>query len=209
MHLPDGLIPLWQAAIYWILTMIILALYLYKLSKTEDKQKVLINTAILAAVTFAASSISIPSPFGVPIHLFIIPLVVILLGPLSGVAVAFLCFIAQFLFLGMGGITSLGANVVTMGIVMSFSTYYFYRFTAELDDRLSIFSGTFMGIIMATIAQVVILLIAGVATLEVLLSTLVPFYLFVGVVEGIINIFIISFLFKLKPEMVEIAKVGL
>jgi ABC-type Co2+ transport system permease subunit len=39
----------------------------------------------------------------------------------------------------MGGITSLGANVVTMGIVMSFSTYYFYRFTAELDDRLSIF----------------------------------------------------------------------
>lgn len=139
MHLPDGLIPLWQAAIYWILTMIILALYLYKLSKTEDKQKVLINTAILAAVTFAASSISIPSPFGVPIHLFIIPLVVILLGPLSGVAVAFLCFIAQFLFLGMGGITSLGANVVTMGIVMSFSTYYFYRFTAELDDRLSIF----------------------------------------------------------------------
>jgi len=209
LHLPDGLIPLWQAAIYWILTMIILALYLYKLSKTEDKQKVLINTAILAAVTFAASSISIPSPFGVPIHLFIIPLVVILLGPLSGVAVAFLCFIAQFLFLGMGGITSLGANVVTMGIVMSFSTYYFYRFTAELDDRLSIFSGTFMGIIMATIAQVVILLIAGVATLEVLLSTLVPFYLFVGVVEGIINIFIISFLFKLKPEMVEIAKVGL
>lgn len=209
MHLPDGLIPLWQAAIYWILTMIILALYLYKLSKTEDKQKVLINTAILAAVTFAASSISIPSPFGVPIHLFIIPLVVILLGPLSGVAVAFLCFIAQFLFLGMGGITSLGANVVTMGIVMSFSTYYFYRFTAELDDRLSIFSGTFRGIIMATIAQVVILLIAGVATLEVLLSTLVPFYLFVGVVEGIINIFIISFLFKLKPEMVEIAKVGL
>jgi cobalt/nickel transport system permease protein len=139
LHLPDGLIPLWQAAIYWILTMIILALYLYKLSKTEDKQKVLINTAILAAVTFAASSISIPSPFGVPIHLFIIPLVVILLGPLSGVAVAFLCFIAQFLFLGMGGITSLGANVVTMGIVMSFSTYYFYRFTAELDDRLSIF----------------------------------------------------------------------
>jgi cobalt/nickel transport system permease protein len=104
LHLPDGLIPLWQAAIYWILTMIILALYLYKLSKTEDKQKVLINTAILAAVTFAASSISIPSPFGVPIHLFIIPLVVILLGPLSGVAVAFLCFIAQFLFLGMGGV---------------------------------------------------------------------------------------------------------
>ncbi|NYB52130.1 MAG: energy-coupling factor ABC transporter permease [Methanobacteriaceae archaeon] len=207
MHLPDGLLPLWQAAIYWILTLAVLGLYLYKLSKTEEKEKIMVNTAILAAVTIAASSISIPSPFGVPIHLFIIPLVVILLGPLSGVTVAFLCFIVQFLFLGMGGITSLGANVVTMGIVMSFSTYYFYKFTAELDDRLSVFSGTFMGIIMATIAQIIILIIAGVATLEVLLATLVPFYLFVGVIEGIINIFIILSVFKLKPEMANIEKI--
>lgn len=207
MHLPDGLIPLWQAAIYWIITLVVLALYLYKLSNTRDKQKIIVSTAILAAVTVAASSISIPSPFGVPIHLFIIPLVVILLGPLSGVAVAFLCFLVQFLFLGMGGITSLGANVVTMGIVMSFSTYYFFKFTAELDDRLGIFSGTFMGIIMATVTQVIILILAGVATLEVLLTTLVPFYLFVGVLEGIINIFIILSIVKLKPEIRNLEKI--
>jgi len=207
LHLPDGLLPLWQAAIYWILTVAVLALYMYKLSKVEEKEKVMVNTAILAAVTIAASSISIPSPFGVPIHLFIIPLVVILLGPLSGVTVAFLCFIVQYFLLGMGGFTSLGANVVTMGIVMSFSTYYFYRFTRELDERLSIFSGTFLGIIMATIAQVLILLAAGVATLEVLLATLVPFYLFVGVVEGIINIFIILSIFKLKPEMAKVEQI--
>ena len=207
MHLPDGLIPLWQAAIYWILTIILLTLYTFKLSKTEDKQKIIINTAILAAVTFAASSISIPSPFGVPVHLFMIPLVVILSGPLSGVAVAFICFIVQFLFLGMGGITSLGANVVTMGIMMSFSTYYFYKFTSELDERLGIFSGTFVGIIVATISQIVILLLAGVATLDVLLSTLVPFYLFVGIVEGVLNIFIILSLFKLKPEVGEVPQI--
>jgi len=207
LHLPDGLLPLWQAAIYWILTIAIMAVYMYKLSKTEEKEKVIVNTSILAAVTIAASSISIPSPFGVPIHLFLIPLVAIILGPLSGVAVAFVCFIVQFFILGMGGITSLGANVVTMGIVMSFSTYYFYKFTRELDNRLSIFSGTFMGIIMATIAQVVIMLVAGVATLEVLMATLVPFYLFVGVIEGIINIFIILSLFKLKPELAKVEQI--
>ncbi|HOI40000.1 MAG TPA: energy-coupling factor ABC transporter permease [Methanobacterium sp.] len=207
MHLSDGLIPLWQAAIYWILTIALLALYMYKISKTEETEKVIVKTAVLAAVTIVASSISIPSPFGVPIHLFLIPLVVILLGPLSGVAVALLCFLVQFLFLGMGGITSLGANVVTMGIVMSFSTYYFYNFIAELDDRLGIFSGTFMGVIMATIAQVAILMVAGVATFEVLMATLVPFYLFVGVIEGIINVFIILSLFKLKPELAMVKKI--
>lgn len=207
MHLSDGLIPLWQAAIYWILTLVVIGIYFYKLSKTEEKERILVNTAILAAVTIAVSSISIPSPFGVPIHLFIIPFVVILLGPFTGVTVEFLCLIVQFLFLGMGGITSLGANTITMGIVLSFSTYLFYKFTAELDDRLSIFAGTFMGIIMATITQVIILLIAGVATFEVLLATLIPFYLFVAVLEGIVNIFIILTLFRLKPELAQLEKI--
>jgi cobalt/nickel transport system permease protein len=207
LHLSDGLIPLWQALIYWILTIAMLAVYTYKISKTEEKDKVMVNTSILAAVTVVASSISIPSPFGVPLHLFLIPLVAIILGPLSGVVIAFICFIIQFFLLGMGGITSLGANIVTMGIVLSFTTYYFYQFTRELDERLSIFSGTFIGIIMATASQVLILLAAGVATVEVLLATLVPFYLFVGVVEGIINIFIILSIFKLKPEMAKVEQI--
>ncbi|MBM4242071.1 MAG: cobalamin biosynthesis protein CobM [Euryarchaeota archaeon] len=207
MHLPDGLIPLWQSLIYWILTIVTLAIYLFKLSKSAEKEKIIINTAIIAAATIVVSSLSIPSPFGVPIHLFVIPLVVILLGPLSGVTVAFLCFLVQFLFLGMGGITSLGANTVTMGIVMSFSTYLFYKFTADLDDKLSIFSGTFMGIIMATITQVIILLAAGVATLEMLMSTLIPFYLFVAVIEGIANLFIIMSIYKIKPELQKMDKI--
>jgi len=207
LHLPDGLIPLWQAVIYWILTIAVLAIYLFKLSKKEEKEKKIINTAILAAVTVAVSSLSIPSPFGVPIHFFVIPLAVILLGPLSGVTVAFLCFLIQFLFLGMGGITSLGANTVTMGIVMSFSTYLFYKFTADLDERLGIFSGTFMGIIMATLTQVIILLAAGVATLEMLMSTLIPFYLFVAVIEGTANLFIIMSIYKLKPELQKLDKI--
>ncbi|OEC88550.1 MULTISPECIES: energy-coupling factor ABC transporter permease [Methanobacterium] len=206
MHLPDGLIPLWQAAIYWILTIIILAVYIFKLSRTEEKEKKIVATAIFAAATFVASSLSIPSPFGVPVHFFLIPLVVILLGPLSGVAVEFLCLIVQFFFLGMGGITSLGANTVTMGIVLSFSTYLFYKLTLDLDKRLSVFAGTLMGIAMATIAQALMLVSAGVATLDMLMATLIPFYLFVAVIEGIANVFIVSALSGVKPELLTLNK---
>ena len=201
LHLPDGLIPLWQAAIYWILTIIILAVYIFKLSRTEEKEKKIVATAIFAAATFVASSLSIPSPFGVPVHFFLIPLVVILLGPLSGVAVEFLCLIVQFFFLGMGGITSLGANTVTMGIVLSFSTYLFYKLTLDLDKRLGVFAGTLMGIAMATIAQALMLVSAGVATLDMLMATLIPFYLFVAVIEGIANVLIVSALSGIKPEL--------
>ena len=201
MHLPDGLIPLWQSTIYWILTIVVLAIYLFKLSKEEEKEKKIVNIAIFAAATVVVSSLSIPSPFGVPIHFFLIPLVVILLGPLSGVAVEFLCLIVQFFFLGMGGITSLGANTIIMGVVLSFSTYLFYKLILELDKRLSVFAGTLMGIVMAAITQVLILVVAGVSTLNVLTATLVPFYLFVAVIEGIANILIISTLSSLKPEL--------
>lgn len=207
MHLPDGLIPLWQAVIYWIIAIIPLAIYAFKISKSEQKDKLIINTGIFAAVTVAVSSLSIPSPFGVPMHFFLIPLVAILLGPFTGVAVAFLCLLLQFLFLGMGGITTLGANVLAMGVVMSISTYLFYKMTFDLDERLSIFAGTIMGIIMATITNVIILILAGVATLEMLMATLIPFYLFIAVIEGTANVVIISFISKVKPEILKLDKI--
>jgi cobalt/nickel transport system permease protein len=207
LHLPDGIIPLWQAVIYWILAIIPLAFYAFKISKSEQKDKLIINTGIFAAVTVVVSSLSIPSPFGIPMHFFLIPLVAILLGPFTGIAVAFLCLLLQFLFLGMGGLTTLGANVLAMGVVMSISTYLFYKLIYDLDERLSIFAGTLMGIIMATVTNAIILILAGVATLEMLMATLIPFYLFIAVIEGLANVAIISFIFKVKPEMLKMYKI--
>lgn len=207
MHLPDGLIPLWQAVIYWILAIIPLIIYAFKLSKSQQKDKLIINTGIFAAVTVVVSSLSIPSPFGVPLHFFIIPLVAILLGPLTGVAVAFLCLLLQFLFLGMGGLTTLGSNILAIGVVMSFSTYLFYKLTFDLDERLSVFAGTLMGIIIATITNVLILVFAGVATLEILMATLIPFYLLIAVIEGVANVVIVSVISKVKPEILKLDKI--
>jgi len=207
LHIYDGLIPLWQSVIYLGFAIITLALYLFKLSKTEEKEKIIVNTAILTAATIAMSSLSIPSPFGVPVHFFVIPLVAILLGPLSGVAVAFLCLVLQFFFLGFGGITTLGVNTLSIGIMLSFSTYIFYNLLSGLDERLSVFSGTLMGIVIATLTQVVILMVAGAGTLEMLMATLIPFYMFIGVIEGAGNVFIMSFISKVKPEFLKIEKI--
>ncbi len=207
MHLPDGLIPLWQAVIYWILAIIPLIIYAFKISKSQQKDKLIINTGIFAAVTVVVSSLSIPSPFGVPIHFFIIPLVAILLGPLTGVAVAFLCLLLQFLFLGMGGLTTLGSNILAIGVAMSFSTYLLYKLTFDLDERLSVFAGTLMGIIIATITNVLILVFAGVATLEILMATLIPFYLLIAVIEGVANVVIVSVISQVKPEILKLDKI--
>ncbi len=193
--------------VYWIISIIVVFIYMFKVSKDEDKEQRVFTTALLVVASLIGSSLSIPSPLGIPIHFFIIPLVVIILGPWSGSLVAFLTLLMQYFLLGMGGITSLGANTVTIGVVLSFSTYIFYRITRDLDFKFSIFSGSFMGIIMATLTHILILLIAGVATLEVLVATLIPFYLFITVIESLANVVVISFLAKIKPQLINMKKI--
>lgn len=206
MHLPDGLIPLNQAIIYWIISLIVIGLFSYKFSKEKDYDKRIILLGVFSAATVIVSSISIPSPFGIPMHFFLIPLIAIILGPLNGSAVSFLSLIIQSLFLGMGGITTLGANVLSIGIAISFGTFIFYKIFANLNKRFAIFTGTLIGIICGTFMQVLILIISGSSTLETLLGSLIPFYLFVAIIEGIGNIIIISAIEKTSHGILELNK---
>lgn len=207
MHIPDGIIPLWQSAIYWILALINLGIFFYIFSRKTDREIRIVATGLFAAAAVAVSSISIPSPFGVPVHFFLIPLAAIILGPLTAVLVATLCLIIQFFILGMGGITSMGANILTMGVGLGIGTYAVYRIVSELDTSLAVFSSTFLGIMVATAVHIMILFAAGVASPEMLMATLIPFYIFVAVIEGAANIFIVSFIGRIKPELITMDKV--
>lgn len=207
MHLPDGIISINQAFIYWLIAIIFVIISTYKFSKSEGKEKRLVSTAIFAVFTILIGSLSIPSPLGLPIHFFIIPLVAIILGPLNGSIVSFISLLFQGLFLGMGGLTSLGANFIVMGLVLSFATYGSYNILKELNHNIAIFASTIVGIIFATFAQVLILLISGAMNFDSLLASLVPFYLFISIIEGFANMVIINLIEKVRPEIIEENKV--
>lgn len=207
MHLPDGIISFEQAAIYWILTLIIISIFFYKFSKDENKEKRIISIALFSVFTIVVTSVSVPSPLGVPIHFFLIPLIAILLGPLSSTIVSFITLIMQVLVLNMGGVTSLGANFLVMGFILSIVTYGFYRLFILLNEKVAIFGSTIIGIMFATFAQVAILLISGAMNFDILLSTLIPFYLFIAFIEGFANVVIITAIERIKPEMMEINKI--
>ena len=207
MHLPDGIVPFNQAIIYWIITLIIMSLFFYKFSKDENKEKRIISIAIFSVFAITVTSLSIPSPLGVPIHFFLIPLVAILLGPLSSNIVSFISLLMQALLLNMGGITILGGNFIVMGLILSFVTFGFYRLFEDLNKKVAIFASTLIGIIAATFGQVAMLLISGAMNFDSLLATLIPFYLFIGIIEGFSNIIIISAIEVIKPEIMEINKI--
>lgn len=207
MHLPDGIISFEQAAIYWIITLVIISIFLYKFSKDENKEKRIISIALFSVFTMVVTSVSVPSPLGVPIHFFLIPMIAIILGPLSSTIVSFVTLLMQALILNMGGITTLGANFLVMGFILSIATYGFYRVFGYLNEKVAIFTSTIIGIMFATFSQVAILLISGAMNFDILLSTLVPFYLFISLIEGFANVVIITAIEKTKPEIIEINKI--
>ena len=207
MHLPDGIVPLNQAIIYWILTLIIISIFFYKFSKDENKEKRIISIAIFSVFTVTVTSLSIPSPLGVPIHFFLIPLVAILLGPLTSNIVSFISLLVQAILLNMGGITILGANFIVMGLILSYVCYGFYILFKDLNKKVAIFASTIIGIMAATFGQVAVLLISGAMNFDVLLATLIPFYLFISLIEGFANIIIITAIEQIKPEIMEMDKI--
>ena len=207
MHLPDGIISFEQAMIYWIITLIIILLFFYKFSKDENKEKRIISIALFSVFTIVITSLSIPSPFGVPIHFFLIPLIAVILGPFSSTIVSFIALLMQVFTLNMGGITSLGANFIVIGFILPIVTYSFYKLFLNLNKKLAIFGSTIIGIIAATFGQVGILLISGAMNFDLLLSTLVPFYLFISIIEGFCNVVIITSIEKIKPELIEINEI--
>ncbi len=207
MHLPDGIVPLNQAIIYWVITLIIISIFLYKFSKDENKEKRIISIALFSVFTVTVTSLSIPSPLGVPIHFFLIPLVAILLGPLTSNIVSFISLLVQAILLNMGGITILGANFIVMGLILSYVCYGFYMLFNDLNKKFAIFASTIIGIMAATFGQVAILLISGAMNFDVLLATLIPFYLFISIIEGFSNTIIITAIEQIKPEITEMEKI--
>ncbi|WP_292601228.1 MULTISPECIES: energy-coupling factor ABC transporter permease [unclassified Methanobrevibacter] len=207
MHIPDGLIPFEQALAYLIVSLVILSIFFYYTSKKVDMEKRLVLTGVLTAIVVVATSFTIPSPMGVQIHFFIIPLVVFILGPFNASLVSFLALLVQALALGEGGVTALGANVLDMGIVLSLVVYAVYKLFSSIDRRIAIFVSTVMGIIAATFMQIFILAIANASSLEVLLASLLPYYLMVAIMEGIMNIVIMEFISRMDNSILDIEKV--
>lgn len=207
MHIPDGLIPLEQSIIYLIISLIILAVSFYYCSRKTDMSNRLVLTGILTAVAVVATSVTIPSPMGIPMHFFIIPLVVLILGPFNAALVSFLALLIQAFALGMGGVTTLGVNVLDMGIILSFVVYIVYKIFLNVNKNLAIFISTLSGILAATVTQIVVLTIANTTSLNVLLASLLPYYLMIGVIEGVVNIIILEFISKTNNSILELEKV--
>lgn len=86
--------------------------------------------ALSAAFCFVIMMFNIPVPGGTTGHAVGAVLAAILLGPWAAMLATSLALILQAVLFGDGGITALGANCLTMAVVMPFTGWGIYRLLA-------------------------------------------------------------------------------
>jgi len=197
MHISDGILPpaIWIGG--YVVAGGIAAVNLRRMD-VDDMPKV----AVVTASFFVASLFHIK--FGpTSVHLILNGFAGVLLGPIAFVSIL-VGLVLQLLF-GHGGITSLGANAIIMGLP-ALAAYKLFSLRSKVNsktgDFLFGFVAGFSGVFLGTIILTLFLAISGSAFFGVAKIAFLA-HLPVMVIEGIVTGFIISFLKKVTPEMLK------
>jgi len=125
MHISEGVLPPGWAALWFAVAAPFVAWGIRQINRRKDSDPSYIPLlGIFGAAVFVFSCFPIPVPVaGSTAHPAGTGMSAIFLGPFASVVVAFISLLLQALFLAHGGLTTLGGNITSMGIVGSFAGY--------------------------------------------------------------------------------------
>lgn len=164
---------------------------------TEDK---IPQTAILAAAFFVASLIHVPiGPSSV--HLILNGILGLLLG-WAAVPAILIALLLQGVLFQFGGITTLGINTVVMALPAVICHYLFGAFVHR-DGAIpfaAAFACGFLSVFLSSVFLGAALMFSEEGFFEVA-SAVIAAHLPVMVIEGVVTGFCVSFLKKVRPEL--------
>ncbi len=205
--------PWWE--IWFAITIPIVAYGIYRLSKiakSNPEAKPLL--ALMGAFIFVVSALKLPSVFGSSSHPTGSGLAAIVFGPAIASVLSMIALIFQATLLAHGGITTLGANVFSMGIIGPAVGYLVWAVCKKA--RVPTPAGVFLAVALSDLFTYL--------TTSVQLALAFPSQGFVGafikfaavfavtqiplaIGEGILAIFIFDFLTKYKGQILSSIKV--
>jgi cobalt/nickel transport system permease protein len=142
MHIADGILT-WQWSIAWyIIAIFFVALGARKIAQTRKANPAYMSIlALMGAAIFVISVWHIPVAFaGTSSHPNGTALAAIIIGPLATAAITSIVLFFQA-FLGHGGITSLGANLISLGVVGGFVGISIYLLLKKLGASVWLAAG--------------------------------------------------------------------
>lgn len=211
MHIAEGILPLDWALIWYAVAIPFISYGIWRLkviSKTDLSFKPLVG--LLAAIVFIISCMPVPVPTaGTCSHPTGIGITAIILGPAISAVVASVALFIQALFLAHGGISTLGANVVSMGVVGSLAGYAVFKVLMSLRAPL-IISSFFAGLLAdwATYIMTAIGLAAGIRgespflpLMTQIIIAFAPTQIPLGILEGAMTAGVVMLLYKKRPDL--------
>ena len=202
MHIPDGFIPLWQCAIYYVIVIIALYFSLNWAKKNLDERTAPLM-AVLAAGIFAIMSMNIPIPWGTSGHMVGGALIaIIFMAPEAAVIIFTLVLLAQALIFGDGGVTAIAANVLNMGIIGGVVGLYTFKALRKPVGKVpAIAIASWLSIFLAAEAVAVEMWLAGTFPLDMGLLFMGLYHSVIGVIEAILTVVVILGLESVRPDL--------
>lgn len=212
MHIMEGYLPL-NYALFWIaLSLPFLFVGIKKLSRVMDKQRrVLIILAMTGAYAFVLSALKIPSVTGSSSHPTGMGLVTIFFGPSIAAVIGLIVLLFQALLLAHGGLTTLGANTFSMGIVGPIVTYVIYKYGNKVskNKHFVIFLAVALGDLLTYVVTSIQLALAHPSEVGGVLASFTKFATVfaltqvpIAIIEGILTVIVmISLESVAKPEL--------
>jgi len=218
MHISEGILPASWAVLWYIVAIPFIALGLRELRRRNEAFpyfKPLVG--LVGAAVFLISCMPIPVPTaGTCSHPAGTGLAAILIGPGLTVVVASIALTLQALFLAHGGLTTLGANIVSMGVAGAYVGYGAYWIIRRLGLPW-VMAAFLAGLLSdwATYAMTSFELAAALhgpgsfsAMFSLILIAFVPTQLPLGILEGILCVGALKFVRSRKPELLRMAAAG-
>jgi len=210
MHIPDGYLDPATCAATYLITLAVGVIAFRRARLAGDEAKLLVP--VLAAAIFVAQMLNWPLPGGTSLHLVGGALAAILVGPWLGYFVMLLVLLVQALVFHDGGITTLGANVLNMGIVAVFTGYLVYRAFPERWRVAGAFLAGWLSITLAGLACGVELGLSNLARyflygFSVTIPVMGGWHALLGLVEGAITAAVYAYLRARAPALVAGGKV--
>ena len=211
MHIMEGFLPLQWCFVWWIIALPCLIFGIYRLKKIVDADReALPLLGVTGGFIFILSSLKLPSVTGSCSHPTGTGLSTICFGPWITSVICAIVLLFQSLFLAHGGLSTLGANLVSMGIVGPLVGYGVYR--ALRDTRVNMYLTVFLVCALADLftyfTTSLELALAYPAEVGGVISS---FILFMGIfaitqvplaiVEGVVLALVFKYIVQLKPDI--------
>lgn len=217
MHIAEGLLPAGYAAAYYAGAGIFVAKGIWDYKKKSEQEPMTKQlTGVMTAAVFLISLLPIPVPItGTCSHPGGTPLAAILLGPWITSLISMIALLFQALFFAHGGITTLGANTLTMGVFGGLIGWCLFRacrnfgcsllvagFIAGLVGDITIYFGTSIQLALAIHGNHALSEVFW-AVFGAFLPTQAP----LAVIEGLFTGMALQYVAKQRPDILIMLKV--